>query len=128
MDKEYIFTDKATAPTAHYTQAIKVGNTVYLAGLCGDDPKTGQIMGSGNMTIEAQYAMENLLHTMEAVGGTMDDIVKVNVYMTDLSKMPLFNKVYEEYFPRNPPARIAMEVKAFGDPAATLELDAIAVI
>lgn len=127
MNKEFIYTEAATAPTAHYTQAVKVGNTVYLAGLCGDDPRTGDIVGDGDMKIEAKYAMENLRHTIEAAGGTMQDIVKVNVFVTDLKKMADFNQVYQTYFPGNPPARIAMEIKALAG-GASLELDAIAII
>ena len=127
MEKEFIYTGQATAPTSYYTQAVKVGNTVYLAGLCGDDPKTGNIMGNGDMTVEAKYAMENLRYTIEAAGGTLEDIVKVNVFVTDLSKFPAFNSVYKSYFPGKPPARIAMEVKGLAD-GASLELDAIAVL
>ena len=51
--KDIIFTEKATAPTAPYSQAIRAGSTVYLAGVCGDDPATGKLMGSGDMTVEA---------------------------------------------------------------------------
>lgn len=127
MKKEYIYTDKATAPTAHYSQAVRVDNTVYLAGLCGDDPATGEIMGSGDMSIEAKYAMENLVHTVEAAGGTLEDVVKINVFVTDLQTMPAFNEVYKSYFTGKPPARIAMEVKGLAG-GACLELDAIAVL
>ena len=78
--KDIIFTEKATAPTAPYSQAIRAGSTVYLAGVCGDDPATGKLMGSGDMTVEAAYAMENLKNTLEAAGGPMEDIVKVQGY------------------------------------------------
>ena len=112
--KDIIFTEKATAPTAPYSQAIRAGSTVYLAGVCGDDPATGKLMGSGDMTVEATYAMENLKNTLEAAGGTMEDIVKV--------------QVYQRYFPvGHLPARIAMEISRLAD-GANLELDAIAVL
>ena len=66
-------------------------------------------MGSGDMTVEATYAMENLKNTLEAAGGTMEDIVKVQVYVTDITKLPAFNAVYQRYFPVGRlPARIAM--------------------
>ena len=127
MEKKYIFTEKATPPTAHYTQAVRAGDTVYLAGLCGDDPISGSIMGDGDMAIEAKYALENLRYTIEAAGGTLEDIVKVNVYVTDLNKMSDFNRVYVTYFKENPPARIAMEVQGLAG-GAMLELDAVAVV
>ena len=126
--KDIIFTEKATAPTAPYSQAIRAGSTIYLAGVCGDNPATGKLMGSGDMTVEAAYAMENLKNTLEAAGGTMEDIVKVQVYVTDITKLPAFNAVYQRYFPVGRlPARIAMEISRLAD-GANLELDAIAVL
>ncbi|MDR2485210.1 MAG: RidA family protein, partial [Treponema sp.] len=76
---------------------------------------------------EAKYALENLKATIEAAGGTLADIVKVNVYVVDISLMREFNEVYKQYFPEDPPARIAMEIKGLSD-GANLELDAIAVL
>lgn len=126
--KEIIFTEKATKPTAPYSQAIKVGNTVYLAGVCGDDPVTEKIMGDGDMKIEATYALDNLKHTIEAAGGTMNDIVKVQVYVNDIDKMTDFNAVYPSYFKDGYlPARIAMQIAGLAG-GANLELDAIAVL
>ncbi len=125
--KQVIFTEKATKPTACYSQAIKVGNMVFFAGVCGDDPKTDQIVGDGDIRIEAKYAMENLKNTAEAAGVTMDDIVKVDVVVKDIGMMKEFNEVYSGYFPENPPARIAMEVSNLAG-GANIELDAIAVI
>ena len=125
--KEVIFTEKATSPTGPYSQAVKIGNVVYLAGVCGDDPKTGEIMGNGDMKVEAKYAMENLKNTIETAGGKMSDIVKVNVVFTDGSKSADFNEVYKTYFPDYKPARIAM-IAAGLLGGANLELDAVAVI
>jgi len=128
MEKEIIYTKKATAPTAPYSQAVKAGNTVYIAGVCGDDAKTGEIMGNGDMRIETKYAMENLKATVEAAGGTMDDLVKVNVYITDIDKMKCFNEVYPQYFSKGClPARVAMQVVKLAG-CAELEIDAVAVI
>lgn len=125
--KEIIYTEKATAPTACYSQAVKFGNLVFLAGVCGDDPVTGEIMGEGDIKIEAKYALENLKATIVAAGGTLDDIGKVNVYINDIERMPEFNEVYSQYFKENPPARIAMAVTALTG-GANLEIDAVAVI
>ena len=60
MKKEIIFTPNATKPTAPYSQAVKVGNVLYIAGACGDDPKTDQIVGDGDIKIETKYALENI--------------------------------------------------------------------
>jgi reactive intermediate/imine deaminase len=124
--KEIIYTEKATKPTAWYSQAVKTRNTVYLAGVCGDDPKTSKIM-MGTIQEEATYALENLKATIEAAGGTLTDIVKVQVYVTDIAFMNDFNEIYRRYFPKDPPARIAMAIKDLSD-GARLELDAIAVL
>ena len=125
--KEVIFTNKATSPTGPYSQAIKVDKTVYLAGVSGDDPVTGEIMGGGDMKVEAKYAMENLKNTLEAAGGKMTDIVKVKVVFTDLEQAADFNEVYMTYFPDYRPARIAMGVAGLLG-GAHLELDAVAIL
>ena len=126
--KRIIFTDRATSPTSLYSQAVQVGRVVYLAGVCGDDPATGKIMGNGDMLVEARYALENLKHTVEAAGGTMNDLVKVQVYVNDLDHLPAFNQVYGTYFKDGYlPARIAMQVVKFAG-GANLEMDAIAVL
>ena len=125
--KEVIFTNKATSPTGPYSQAIKVDKTVYLAGVCGDDPVTGEIMGDGDMKVEAKYAMENLKNTLEAAGGKMTDIVKVKVVFTDLAQAADFNELYLTYFPDYRPAIIAMGVAGLLG-GAHLELDAVAIL
>jgi len=127
MKKEMIFTEKATKPTSWYTQAVKHGNMVFLAGACGDDPVTGEIVGDGDIKIESKAALENIKHTIEAAGGTLENIVKMQVYVKDLSMISKFNEVYMTYFPENPPARIAMAVKDFMG-GANLEIDGIAIL
>lgn len=127
MKKEIVFTDKATKPTAWYAQAVKHGNLVFLAGACGDDPETGEIVGGGDIKLETRAAMENIKNTIEATGGTLDSIVKIQVYVKDLSMLADFNEVYKTYFPENPPARIAMSVKDFMG-GANLEIDGIAIL
>ncbi len=127
MKKEIIFTPNATKPTAPYSQAVKVGNVLYIAGACGDDPKTDQIVGDGDIKIETKYALENIKATVEAAGGKMEDIVKINVFVKDIKMMSDFNEVYKTYFPVDPPARIAMQITDLAG-GANLEIDGIAVI
>ena len=117
----------ATKPTAPYSQAVKVGNIVYLAGACGDDPKTDQIMGNGDIKIEAKYALENIKAAVEAAGGTMENIVKMNVFVKDIKMMKDFNEVYKTYFPVDPPARIAMQITDLAG-GANLEIDGVAIL
>lgn len=128
MKKEIIFTDQAVAPTAPYSQAIRCGERVFLAGACGDDPVTGKIMGDGDMKIEAQYCLNNLKAAIEAAGGTMNDLTKVRVFVTDLAQLPDFNEVYITYFEHGYlPARIAMQVVALAG-GAHLEVEAEAML
>ena len=127
MKKEIIFTEKATKPTAPYSQAVKVGNIVYLAGACGDDPKTDQIVGDGDIKIEAKYALENIKAAVEAAGGTMENIVKMNFFVKDIKMMKDFNEVYSTYFPVDPPARIAMQITDLAG-GANLEIDGVAIL
>ena len=127
MKKEIIFTEKATKPTAPYSQAVKVGNIVYLAGACGDDPKTDQIVGDGDIKIEAKYALENIKAAVEAGGGSMENIVKMNVFVKDIKMMKDFNEVYSTYFPVDPPARIAMQITDLAG-GANLEIDGVAIL
>ncbi len=127
MKKEIIFTEKATKPTAPYSQAVKVGNIVYIAGACGDDPVTEQIMGDGDIKIEAKYALENIKAAVEAAGGTMENIVKMNVFVKDIKMMKDFNEVYKTYFPVDPPARIAMQITDLAG-GANLEIDGVAIL
>lgn len=127
MKKEIIFTEKATKPTAPYSQAVKVGNIVYIAGACGDDPVTEQIMGNGDIKIEAKYALENIKAAVEAAGGTMENIVKMNVFVKDIKMMKDFNEVYKTYFPVDPPARIAMQITDLAG-GANLEIDGVAIL
>ena len=126
--KNIIYTEKATAPTAPYSQAIVTGKMIFLAGVCGDDPVTSEIMGDGDMKIEAKYAMENLKNTIEAAGGKMNDIVMVRVYVTDIDKMSEFNPVYIQYFEDDYlPARVAMQVANLAG-GAHLEIEAQAIL
>ncbi|MDD5832927.1 MAG: RidA family protein [Clostridiales bacterium] len=126
--KEIIFTKNATSPTAPYSQGVKTGGYVALAGVCGDDPVTGEIMGGGDMKIEAKYALDNLKATIEAAGGCMNDIVKVRVFVNDIDKMDDFNSVYTNYFENGYlPARIAMEIVKLAG-GANLEIEAEAII
>ena len=127
MKKEIIFTEKATKPTAPYSQAVKVGNIVYLARACGDDPETDQIVGNGDIKIETKYALENIKAAVEAAGGTLENIVKMNVFVKDIKMMKDFNEVYKTYFPVDPPARIAMQITDLAG-GANLEIDGVAIL
>ena len=110
LTKEVINTNKAPAAIGPYSQAIKVGQTVYLAGQIPIDPATNAVRG--DMSIEEQTAMvlNHLKSVLEADGMTMANIVATQVFMKDLNEFPRMNTVYATFFPDKPPARATVEV------------------
>jgi 2-iminobutanoate/2-iminopropanoate deaminase len=108
--KEIISTPDAPEAIGPYSQAVKAGNTLYLAGQIPIDPETNEITGD---TIEeqTQLVMDNLTAVLEAAGMTMDNVVMANAYLADLDDFPAFNEVYGSYFTDGmPPARATVEV------------------
>ncbi|MDZ4098354.1 MAG: RidA family protein [Methylophilaceae bacterium] len=108
MAKQIIHTDGAPQAIGTYSQAVKVDNTVYLSGQIGLDPVSMQLVDG----IEAQVhrVFQNLKAVTEAAGGSMADIVKLNVFLTDLSNFALVNTIMAEYFTQPYPARAAVGV------------------
>ncbi len=106
--KQIIQTQGAPAAIGTYSQAVKVGNTVYLSGQIGLDPVTMQMVDG----IEAQVhrVFTNLKAVTEAAGGHLGDVVKLNIFLTDLSHFALVNTIMAEYFSQPYPARAAVGV------------------
>ena len=126
MQKEVITTDRAALPVGPYSQAIKTGELIFVAGEKGIDPATGAIV-SGGIAAETRQTLENIAAILEAAGATMDHAVRTVVYMTDISEFAEMNAVYAEYFPKNPPGRSCVQVVAL--PAgANVEIEVTAVL
>jgi len=108
MSKQIIHTNGAPQAIGTYSQAVKVGNTVYLSGQIGLDPKKMEMVEG----IEAQVhrVFKNLKAVAEASGGSLADVVKLNVFLTDLSNFALVNTIMAEYFTQPYPARAAVGV------------------
>jgi reactive intermediate/imine deaminase len=108
MAKQIIHTGGAPQAIGTYSQAVKVDNTVYLSGQIGLDPVSMQLVEG----IEAQVhrVFQNLRAVTEAAGGSMADIVKLNIFLTDLSNFALVNTIMAEYFTQPYPARAAVGV------------------
>ncbi|GBL47354.1 Bona fide RidA/YjgF/TdcF/RutC subgroup [Sulfuriferula multivorans] len=125
MSKHIIRTDAAPAAIGTYSQAVKVGNTVYLSGQIGLDPATMQ-MAEGT---EAQVhrVFQNLKAVAEAAGGSLADVVKLNVFLTDLSHFAKVNQIMAEYFSEPYPARAAVGVAALPRDA-DVEADGVMVL
>lgn len=126
MAKTIIQTDSAPAAIGTYSQAVKVDNTVYISGQIPLDPATMEIVDGG---IEAQITrvFDNLTAVSEASGGSLKDIVKLNIYLTDLSHFPSVNEIMAQYFSEPYPARAAIGVSALPK-AVGVEMDAVLVL
>lgn len=124
--KEKIFTSHAPAPIGVYSQAVRVNQTIYLAGQIPFDPKTMSIV-SDNIKAQVAQVFENMQHVCQAAGGSMNDIVKLTVYLTDLTHSPIVNDTMRHYFADPYPARTTIQVSAL--PMRSLvEIEAIMVL
>ncbi len=126
MKKEVITTNNAPQAIGTYSQAVKVGNTVYLAGQIPLIPET-MALEQGDMHAQIRRVFENLGAVAKAAGGSLQDVVKLNVYLTDLAHFPLVNEVMVQYFREPYPARAAVGVAALPK-AAAVEMDAVMVL
>ena len=126
MPREIIHTDRAPAAIGTYSQAVKVGDTVYLSGQIPLDPVTLQIV-AGDMDAQIRRVFDNLAAVARAAGGGLADTVKLNVFLTDLSHFALVNHIMAEYFPQPYPARAAIGVAALPR-GAQVEMDAVLVL
>ncbi len=129
--KEIIRAKGAPCPTSGpYSQAIKTGNTLFIAGISGEKPISWELAGGGeDITAETTQVMENLKAILEEAGGTLEDLVSVQLFIKDPAIMPEFNAVYRSYLKEGAfPTRIAAVVTGFVGTKANFELNAIAVI
>ena len=125
MSRQVIHTENAPAAIGTYSQAILVGNTLYLSGQIGLDPYSMELVEG----IEAQIrrVFDNLKAVCEAAGGTLADIAKLNIFLTDLSNFQLVNQIMGEYFAQPYPARAALGVASLPE-NALVEMDGIVII
>ena len=123
MAREIIRTDAAPSAIGTYSQAVKVGDTVYLSGQIPLDPATMALV-DGGMEAQVVRVFENLQAVARAAVGGLEDVVKLNVYLTDLQHFPTVNEVMGRYFEEPYPARAVVEVAALPRGAA-VEMDAI---
>jgi len=122
-NRSIISTDKAPKAIGTYSQAVKVGTTVYLTGQIPLDPDTMELV-SGDMEKEVVRVFDNLGAVCEAAGGSLQQIAKLNIFLTDLSHFALVNEVMARYFEQPYPARAAIGVAALPK-GARVEMDGV---
>ena len=123
MVKEIISTEKAPQAIGTYSQAVKTGSTVYLSGQIPLVPETMEMV-EGDIKLQIHRVFQNLQAVANAAGGDLSHVVKLNVFLTDLSNFPHVNEVMAEYFQQPYPARAAVGVAALPKDAE-VEMDAI---
>tara|TARA_B100001250_G_C19563338_1_gene684344 strand:+ start:206 stop:619 length:414 start_codon:yes stop_codon:yes gene_type:complete len=126
MMQEIIFTEDAPQAIGTYSQAVKVGNTVYLSGQIPLIPKTMELV-KGDMASQIKRVFINLAAVAKASGGSLSNISKLNIYLMDLSDFPLVNEIMAEYFTEPYPARAVVGVANLPK-GAMIEMDAIMTI
>jgi 2-iminobutanoate/2-iminopropanoate deaminase len=104
MKKEIVSAPAAGAPVGPYSQAVKVGDWIFVSGEKGVDPTTGQIVEGGIRTQTAQ-ALRNVEAILKTAGSSLADVVRCVVYMSDTDDFAAMNEAYAEFFPKDPPAR-----------------------
>jgi len=123
MAREIIHTAKAPQAIGTYSQAVKVGNVVYLSGQIPLVPETMEII-DGDFSAKVRLVFDNLSAVAEAAGGGLQDIVKLNIFLTDLSHFAIVNEIMAEYFEQPYPARAAIGVASLPK-AVPVEMDGV---
>lgn len=126
MTREIINTAQAPQAIGTYSQAVNVNGTVYMSGQIPLDPSSMELV-AGDMSAQIIQVFENLQAVARAAGGDLVDVVKLNVFLTDLSHFPLVNEIMARYFQQPYPARAAIGVAALPK-GAQVEMDAILVL
>ncbi len=124
MPKKIVLTDRAPAPIGPYSQAVGIGDLLFLSGQIPLDPKTGDLVDADIESATGQV-LENIRAVLEAEGLAFRHVVKTTVFMRDLALFPRMNSVYAKAFPENPPARSTVQAAALPK-GVSVEIDVIA--
>jgi len=117
-------TDKAPKPAGPYSQAIKAGSFIFVAGQGGVDPVTGRFV-EGGVEEQTRQTLKNIEAILKAAGSSLDDVVKVSVFLKEVRDFQAMNKVFAEFFKEPPPARTTVGVE-FVAPEMLVEIDVVA--
>ncbi len=130
MPRTAITSDRIGRPSGHFAQAIAVearGRLVFISGMTSKGAD-GSVVGVGDLEAQTRQMCENVKAAVEAAGGTMADICRVDVYVKDMSGFDVIHRVRREYFPDPPPASTMVQVSGFTHPDYLIEMNAIAVV
>jgi len=130
QEKNFIQTENAPKAIGSYSQAVRVGNTVWISGQIPLDPKSMILVGDNSedgFNKQTHQVFKNLKNIAEAAGGSLENIVKLNIFLTDLKFFPNVNEIMQQYFDEPYPARAAVGVKSLPKDSA-IEAEAILII
>ncbi|MCS7201642.1 MAG: RidA family protein [Dictyoglomus sp.] len=126
MTKEVLITNKAPKAIGPYSQAVKVGNFIFISGQIPIDPDTGEVI-DGDIKEQTKRVLENIKGILESVSCSLNNVVKTTVFLKNLDDFSAMNEIYATYFPENPPARSTIEVSKLPK-GVSIEIEAIAII
>jgi 2-iminobutanoate/2-iminopropanoate deaminase len=130
MPKQEVRSAKLAEPNGHFAQAVVVespGRMLFISGMTARNNEGG-ITGLGDISAQTRQVCENVQAAVEEAGGTMDDIVRVDVYVTDMRHFDAIHAVRREFFTGTPPASTMVEISKFSRPGYEIEMNAIAVL
>ena len=126
MPGERIIPKGSPPPLAPYSPGMKVGNAVYVAGTVALNVK-GELVGKGDVAAQTEQVIQNIRDVLETAGAGLQDIVMINIFLTDFNNYAVMNKVYAKYFSGNPPARYCVKCELV-KPEFLVEMAAIAAV
>lgn len=132
MKKEFLFIPNGPMPLAKYSHGAKVGPIVFTSGLAAQAPGTNKVAPElvGDVAGQTRQTLEHLKNVLATAGCTFDDVIRTNIYLTNINDYQQMNAVYSEYFPKPQPecpGRMCMEIPALAQPELLVEIDMIAV-
>ena len=130
MSREIITTPNAPQAIGPYSQAVAIqasGRMIFCSGQIPLDPRTGEVVGAGDVRVQTEQVMHNLSAVLVAAGASLATVVKTTIYLTDLQDFGAVNEVYGRHFPDQPPARATVQVAGLPR-GVQVEIDAVAIV
>jgi len=121
--RKALIVDAALKPGGHYSHAVVANGFVYVAGQGPHDPKTN--VAADNFAEQVRQTLRNIQTILKGAGADLKDVVKINAYLSDLTRFPEYNTIYKEFFPSEPPARTTIGCQLYG---IQVEIDCVAVL
>lgn len=127
MPRQVVASDRIRTPNGHFSHAIQSGSLLFISGMTSRQPD-GSIAGAGDVREQTRQVCERLRDAVEAAGGSLDDICRLDVYVRNMEDFDAIHEVRREYFSDPPPASTMVEVNKFTSPVYLIEMNAIAVL